>query len=140
MEIKIYHTLPREAEAIRIAVFVEEQGFCDEMDDTDDIAVHLVMYDGKTPAATCRLFWDEAMQSHLLGRLAVRKEYRGKGAGAAMISRAEAYIKEIGGKSILLHAQCAAAEFYKKQGYQKRGQADDEQGCPHIWMYKELEE
>ena len=31
-----------------------------------------------------------------------------------------------------------AKEFYKKQGYQEYGDTDSEQGCPHIWMYKNL--
>ena len=51
MEIRIYEELPQSAAAIRTAVFMEEQGFVNEMDETDQVAVHLVMYDGEWPLA-----------------------------------------------------------------------------------------
>ena len=36
MKIAIYESLPDEARQIRQTVFVEEQGFCEEFDRTDD--------------------------------------------------------------------------------------------------------
>ena len=51
-EIKTYHTLPVEAKAIREEVFVKEQGFVHEFDDTDQIATHLVLfYQGEPESA-----------------------------------------------------------------------------------------
>ena len=29
-------------------------------------------------------------------------------------------------------------EFYEKQGYQVFGEEDFDEGCPHIWMYKDI--
>ena len=85
---------------------------------------------------TCRIFWDEAMDCHVLGRLAVVKEYRGRQAGAAIMEEAEQYVRRLGGSSIVLHAQCRAAAFYQKCGYTEFGEIADDQGCHHIWMRK----
>lgn len=49
MEIKIYKGLPDDAMLVRKTVFVKEQGFRDEFDETDKIATHLVAYDNETP-------------------------------------------------------------------------------------------
>ena len=37
-----------------------------------------------------------------------------------------------------LHAQCTAMDFYRKQGFEEQGDVEEEEGCPHMWMYKEL--
>lgn len=43
-----------QAAAIRQAVFVEEQGFHNEFDETDETCLHCVISDGPQPVATCR--------------------------------------------------------------------------------------
>ena len=58
MEIRVYQQLPREAYDIRTTVFVEEQGFQEEFDTTDQIATHLVLFENGVPAAVCRVFRD----------------------------------------------------------------------------------
>lgn len=138
MEITIYNSLPECARAIRQAVFVEEQGFQEEFDETDAVAVHLMAFDGERPAGTCRVFRDGQMGSYILGRLAVVKEYRGKGLGSRMLQVAEEYVREQGGEQLALHAQCQAAAFYEKQGFAQSGGIEEEQGCPHIWMKKRV--
>ena len=138
MEIRIYEELPQSAVAIRTAVFVEEQGFVNEMDETDQVAVHLVMYDGETPVATCRIFQKADRDAYILGRLAVMKAYRGRQIGAGMMQRAEEYVRGKGGKRMAWHAQCTAMDFYRKQGFEEQGDVEEEEGCPHMWMYKEL--
>lgn len=42
------------------------------------------------------------------------------------------------GAELVLHAQCRASGFYEKSGFEKLGDADDDEGCPHIWMKKHL--
>lgn len=45
LEIRVYtHILPAEAQKIRQAVFVTEQGFQEEFDQTDRISIHLVAF------------------------------------------------------------------------------------------------
>ena len=136
MEIRIYDSLPEDARTIRIKVFVEEQGFKVEFDSVDDSATHIVAYDGATPVATCRFFIKDG--SYLLGRIAVLKEYRGKHVGAFIMQEAQVRIAALGGKRILIHAQRQARDFYVKQGYTDSGKTDYEEGCPHVWLYKDI--
>ncbi len=132
-----YHAVPAEAMEIRQTVFVEEQGFCDEFDDTDGVATHFVLFLREIPVATCRVFRGTGDKDYLLGRLAVVKEYRGYGFGMRMLAEAECFVRSVGGNSLWLHSQSQAAPFYQKAGFVAHGQPDEEQGCPHIWMKKE---
>lgn len=49
MNFKVYSKLPAEAAKIRETVFVQEQGFREEFDTTDQFASHLVCYDRDLP-------------------------------------------------------------------------------------------
>lgn len=57
MLIKIYDKIPEEAKMIREAVFMKEQGFKGEFDETDHLAKHVLLFCGDTPVATCRFFF-----------------------------------------------------------------------------------
>ena len=138
MEIKVYHTLHEDAVKIRKEVFMEEQGFHDEFDETDQTAVHLVLYIDKKPAATCRFFPGQTQGEYIVGRIAVEKEFRGNHLGSHILSAAESEIRNIGGNKVRLHAQQQAKLFYEKQGYAAFGEPDFDEDCPHIWMKKEL--
>lgn len=136
MNISIYETLTDDAWKIRKKVFMDEQGFHDEHDEIDNIATHFVLYDDKLPVATCRIFYDKAMDSYILGRLAVIPEYRRKNIGSIMVKETENYVKAKGNTAIVLHAQCRACGFYKKLGFTEFGNVENDEGCPHIWMRK----
>lgn len=145
MTFKTYeNTLPNDAAKIREDVFVKEQGFENEFDDTDKTAAHIVMYDDEAgsglPIAACRVFESgDDENTYILGRLAVIKAYRGKNIGTEMIREAQRYVLSKGGKIIALHAQCRASGFYKKLGFCEYGSIEDDEGCPHIWMRKIIE-
>ena len=159
MKVAIYETLADPAREIRKKVFIDEQGFQDEYDEVDKMAVHFVLFeDGCLPdersttgqsateqsaieqsaIATCRVFWNEEMNAYALGRLAVIAESRGKNIGSILVNEVEKYVRLRGGTEIVLHAQCRAAEFYGKLGFVEFGEVQDEEGCPHIWMRKML--
>lgn len=139
MKTVIYDSIPDCAREIRKKVFTDEQGFQNEFDETDNVATHIVLYDQNgLPAATCRVFRDASMDSYILGRFAVLKEYRGKNIGSMMVREAEQYVRTQNGKCLTLHAQCRVSDFYKKSGFSEFGKIEDEQGCPHIWMRKYL--
>lgn len=138
MKFKIYNFLSDDAKIIRKQVFMEEQGFKNEFDDIDNISFHIVMYDENRPVATCRVYEDIVKNEYILGRLSVVKEYRGMSLGAKMIGEAERIVKEKGGTSIRLHAQCRVTPFYGQQDYKEYGVIEDDEGCPHIWMKKQL--
>lgn len=96
MEIKIYNQLPDEAKDIRLEVFVKEQGFEEEFDDIDETAAHIVLFDGTHPVGVCRIFTDPGSGRIMIGRVAVRKAFRGRGLGADIIKAAEEYAAESG--------------------------------------------
>jgi len=136
--IKAYNALPQEALQLRITVFVEEQGFTDEVDAFDSVATHLVMFEGEEAIATCRFFLKEDNETYMFGRLCVLKEYRGKALGREMLKKVEEIVKEKGGKAIILHSQYHAKDFYVKCGFTQQGEIDYEQNKPHAWMRKEV--
>lgn len=139
MIIKQYDYLPQDARLIRTEVFIREQGFTDEFDETDDIAVHIVAYENSVPIAVCRVFHDEGKQAYLIGRIAVLKEMRGKHVGEKIVAAAEKYIKSKGGGYSMLSAQVRVKSFYSKQGYVEEGNVYLDEDCPHILMKKKLD-
>lgn len=139
MRVACYPFLCDPARTIREIVFVEEQGFQHEFDDIDKVAFHLVAYSERGEAvATCRFFEDASRECYILGRLAVLNTYRGRGIGHALLAEVENFVRQRGGKLISLHAQCRAEAFYAKAGYLAYGEVEDDEGCPHIWMRKNL--
>ena len=76
-----------QAAAIRQAVFVEEQGFHNEFDKTDETCLHCVISDGPQPVATCRAFAKEDGSGRwIIGRVAVSLPYRGQRQGEAVMN------------------------------------------------------
>lgn len=154
MKVAIYETLTDPAREIRKNVFIDEQGFEEEYDEIDEVAVHFVLFEDEPSSierssieqsaieqsaiATCRVFWNEEMNAYTLGRLAVIAKSRGKNIGSILVHEVEKYVRLRGGTEIVLHAQCRASEFYRKLGFAEFGEVQDEEGCPHIWMRKPL--
>lgn len=135
---EIFNEIPEGAVFVREAVFKDEQGFVNEFDDIDRVAAHFLMSDNGKPVATCRVFTEEKEDEYILGRLAVMKEYRGDHLGSKILAEVDEYVRANGGKLIRLYSQCAAKKFYESNGYEAYGEIEDDEGCPHIWMKKEL--
>ncbi len=121
---------------IRTAVFIEEQGFENEFDKTDENCSHIVLYDNKNPIATCRYFFEN--NSYHIGRVAVSKEYRGQHLGNKIMHIAEDEILKDGGKSIEVSAQVRVSDFYKKLGFNQVGDIYLDEFCEHIRMIKNI--
>ncbi|MCI5752659.1 MAG: GNAT family N-acetyltransferase [Oscillospiraceae bacterium] len=138
MKTAVFTHLPEDAALIRREVFIEEQGFINEFDDIDEKAVHILMYDNDTPAAVCRVFYSEEHGQYVIGRIAVRREFRGKHLGAEIMRSAEDEIRKLGGHTAGLSSQVQAMGFYEKQGYRPVGEQYMDEHCPHIRMEKEL--
>lgn len=134
MDIKTYNHLPEEAKYIRKTVFVEEQGFNEEFDTTDNNCVHFVLFVEENAAATCRAFFDEESKSYHIGRVAVLKPFRGQGLGEKIMLAAHEYIKSTGINRVTLSAQIQASGFYEKLGYTKFGKEYLDEHCKHIMM------
>ncbi len=138
LSIKTTHFLPQEAHDLRREVFIDEQGFQEEFDQTDLTAWHLTLYDGDRPAACCRIFPDGPAGTWHVGRVAVGKAWRGQGLGARIMAEAEDAARSMGGRVMALSAQVQAAGFYEKLGYRQSGETYLDEHCPHVHMEKEL--
>ncbi len=138
MTTKFYTYLPDEAMTLRTTVFMDEQGFVDDVDDVDAVATHVVVFDGETPVAACRVFRGEDEGTWLVGRFCVAKPYRGIGVGRSLCQAVASHVQSIGGKRLLLHSQCHAVPFYEKAGFTAFGDIEYEQDCPHRWMEQRL--
>lgn len=126
--------------ALRRTVFIEEQNVseADEMDGLDAEAIHLIATcDGK-PAGTARLLIRG--ETGKIGRVAVLREHRGTGLGAAIMRQAEAALRSRPGVTRLyLSAQTHALPFYERLGYVAYGPEYDDAGIPHRDMEKRLD-
>ncbi len=140
MEIKEYSALPSYAEEIRRKIFVEEQGFSEELefDENETKATHLVGFIDSKPAATARFYFEKSKDAYLIGRIAVMKEFRSMGLGSKIVRAAEERIINKNGNAIVIHAQLRVKAFYESMGYSPVSEIDLEEGVEHIWMGKEI--
>ena len=138
MIIQILDHITDDIKQIRIDVFMKEQGFEDEFDEIDEIAKFVLLYiDGK-PAGTCRYFPSNEEGDANIGRMAVRKLYRGQHLGTKIMMAAENGIRRDGFKTCSLSAQVQAKAFYESLGYKAEGEEYLDEGCPHVMMRKVL--
>ena len=135
MKYIFFDKLCKDAINLRNKIFVEEQGFKNEFDDNDKIATHLVVYENEEAIATCRYFAKDS-STYLVGRIAVKSSYRGKGIGRLMLEEAEKQIYRKGGIIMEVSAQVRVQPFYEKLGLQAEGSPYPDEGCPHILMRK----
>jgi predicted GNAT family N-acyltransferase len=137
--IQIVQVTWRDAEhdlrAIRTPVFIEEQQVAPdfEWDEMDASAVHLlVMYENK--AVGCL----RIINFHKIGRMAVLKEFRRHGLGAALLLEATKICKTHGSKSVYLSAQTHAIGFYQHCGFKVTSEIYQDLHIPHVDMQLEL--
>ena len=125
-----------DAFAVRIAVFVDEQQIPreEELDAADTTAVHCVAYLDGAPVAAGRLVTSDGYGK--IGRMAVLKQHRGAGLGAAVLAALEAEGAARSLPEFRLSAQLSAKGFYDRLGYTPDGDIYDEVGIPHIAMVK----
>ena len=124
--------------ALREQVFCVEQGveLQADRDGLDDEAIQIVAVDGGRVLGTCRVLVDGHVGR--LGRMAVEREARGRGVGAAILAAAERSAMEAGVRLMRLHAQRHVEHLYAAAGYGPRGEPFIEEGIPHVTMVKRL--
>jgi predicted GNAT family N-acyltransferase len=125
-----------EARRIRELVFVREQGVPLELewDEQDPHCEHALAFaaDGSA-VGTGRLLPD----GHI-GRMAVLKEWRGKGVGTMLLQALMAQARQRGHASACLNAQTYATGFYRRFGFEVLGAEFMEAGIPHVAMQRDL--
>ncbi|MGE5304607.1 MAG: GNAT family N-acetyltransferase [Alphaproteobacteria bacterium] len=147
-----------QAFAIRVRVFVREQGVTEEIElDRDDRrAIHFLAFAGPRAVGTARVVWHHG--STKIGRMAVLKRYRGRGVGKKLLKRTVAAAQRTeaqkqrsevrgqksdfknkkplhrGARTIYLHAQVPVIGFYESMGFRCVGRIFDEAGIPHRKM------
>ncbi|MGB5718695.1 MAG: GNAT family N-acetyltransferase [Gammaproteobacteria bacterium] len=123
--------------AIRCQVFVVEQQVPEalELDAHDPQCHHVLVTDAKgRPVGAGRIKPD----GHI-GRMAVLKDCRGQGVGAAMLAALLAYAGEQGHTRVFLHAQIGAVPFYARFGFVESGEPFMDAGILHRYMVKSLQ-
>jgi predicted GNAT family N-acyltransferase len=118
--------------AVRRSVFIKEQKVPEEIewDDADDNAYHVLAAtrDGR-PIGTGRLRLDCT-----IGRMAVIKQWRGRGVGSAILALLIDLARKEGCTELKLHSQTHALEFYLRFGFAPFGERFEEAGIPHQAM------
>jgi predicted GNAT family N-acyltransferase len=123
---------------IREKVFIQEQKVTPQLewDGLDEEAIHLLVYKNEKVIGCARaLVIENDMQ---LGRMAVLKECRHKGAGSALIEKAIATSKLNQLNTIHISAQCHAIDFYKKFGFEVTSDIYLDAEIPHRDMRLEF--
>lgn len=120
-------------ETIRRQVFVVEQGVPEEeeWDDRDQDAIHLLAFVGSESQAvgTVRL-----LAEGKITRMAVLREHRGRGMGAALLRRALERAEQLGLQQVYLDAQLSALGFYRRYGFTAAGPVFLDAGIEHQRM------
>ncbi|MBM7367162.1 GNAT family N-acetyltransferase [Gordonia hydrophobica] len=120
---------------LRTDVFVVEQDCAyPEIDgrDAESTALHFWCADSDgVPIATLRVLVDAVGDSrqYRIGRVCVRREFRGAGLTGALMERAVAYI----GRDVsVMDAQAHLVDMYARWGYLPDGPEFVEDGIPHV--------
>ena len=139
MEFKIFDDATEKIMELRREVFIVEKNVPveEELDGKEKEHIHFGMYDGDNLIACLRA---QSVREGLLhiGRIAVKRAFRGKGMGKTLLEYLFTYAKENGFSAVELSAMDSAEGFYKKLGFISEGNYYPEAGIPHIYMKKEL--
>src|SRR3989338_10512621 len=120
---------------IRVEVFIKEQG-CEpgwEPDEDDKKARQFIALDGKKAIATARVI-ERRKGEFKIERMAVMKEYRGKGIGNELLKHIVNCLRGLKTKRIWMQSQARARGFYEKSGFRAVSEIYDLHGIQHIDM------
>ena len=131
IEVVSWQRAEQDLRAIRTPVFIKEQAVAPdfEWDEIDQVAVHLLATQNNEPIACLRI-----IDFHKIGRMAVLKEFRGNGLGAALLLEAVKICKAHGSKTVHLSAQTHAIGFYEKCGFKVTSAVYQDVHIAHVDM------
>ena len=122
---------------LRSEVFVVEQDCVyQDIDNKDQIAIHLLGYINKELIAYSRLFNEgDYFKETSFGRAIIKKEKRGQGYGDELVKESLNTIKNYyGNKKVKISAQAHLKTFYSKHAFIAKGKEYLEDGIPHVSM------
>ncbi len=110
--------LIQQAQAIRYQVFTLEQKIPQELDldGLDEDSLHALVSEQGKPIATARLKVNQDGSS-VMARVAVSEESRGLGIASKLVSALIEHAKNIGVRSIEIHAHSYLRSYYEKFGF-----------------------
>lgn len=116
---------------LRSEVFVVEQNVPVELevDGLDSECRHVVALHGDQVVGTARL-----LPTGFIGRMCVKREYRGRGIGGLMLSRLITVARSLDYPGVALNAQSQVIEFYQRHGFVVDSQPFMEAGILHQKM------
>jgi GNAT superfamily N-acetyltransferase len=132
-------TAYREMIALRLSVLLQPIGigieFINEEQESADILIGA--FESGLLIGCC-ILTTISIEKVQLRQMAVRREWQGKGLGAALLLFAEARASEHGYKQLVLHARDGVMPFYAKHSYTMVEPGFTEVGLPHHVMTKNL--
>ncbi len=138
VQVGTWSELGAEAQAIRTAVFVDEQKVPPdiERDAADADAVHALARNRLGRAVgTGRLLAAEGPgHPARIGRMAVSRTLRGASIGRELLEALMAAAGRRGDAEVMLHAQVSAIGFYRRAGFAAHGERFEEAGIGHQEM------
>ncbi|MBO1511568.1 GNAT family N-acetyltransferase [Metabacillus bambusae] len=125
-----------DAYSVRRTVFVDEQQVPEEeeIDQFEDDATHIVLYDNEVPVGAARLRVLDGIGK--LERICVLSSSRKNGAGKLLVNKLEEIAIEQGVSKLKLNAQTHAIPFYERLGYETVSDVFMDAGIPHVTMIK----
>ena len=133
IEIQIvdWHDRQEALKAIRKSVFIDEQHIPKDLewDGRDTECTQFLLTADTAPVATARL-----TPEGQIGRMAVLKDFRGKGFGSRLLAAVIEQAKHAGHKQVFLHAQVSVIDFYKAHGFTAYGDVFIDAGIEHRSM------
>ena len=128
----------KKAIAIRKKVFIKEQKvpLDIEIDGLDPEAEHFIAYFNNKPIGCARIRTKDYHAK--LERIAIIKEFRGKGYGKELTKFLISYCKQNNFKEICLNSQIYVSDFYKKLGFKAKRNHFFEAGIEHVEMIMKI--
>ena len=126
---------------LRVEIFVVEQN-CpyQDLDNKDLVSHHLFLEDGDEIIACLRIIPEGvSFKEMAIGRIVVKKSYRGKGISKIMIKKAREFIiNGLGKNKIRIFGQAYLKDFYINLGFKQGSDEQWEDGIKHFEFLYEV--
>ncbi|TVR19252.1 MAG: GNAT family N-acetyltransferase [Balneolaceae bacterium] len=121
---------------LRQDIFIIEQDcIYDDIDNLDQHSEHLMLSDGETLIAYLRIVPPgKKFENYSIGRVIVKKRYRGKNLGRQIMKKSLSILKDRNAEIVKIEAQEYLLDFYRSLGFNAISDSYAVDGIPHIEM------